>query len=91
MQVKSVYILIGGRVQGVGFRYFVQHKASELNICGWGRNTPDGKVEIEAEGEPNNLATFIEWLKIGPARAVIRTFSVSDITPLRQFKSFTIR
>ncbi len=91
MQVKSVYILIGGRVQGVGFRYFVQHKASELNICGWGRNTTDGKVEIEAEGEPQNLAIFIEWLKIGPARAVIRTFSVSDITPLRQFKNFTIR
>ena len=91
MQVKSVYILIDGRVQGVGFRYFVLQKASELNICGWARNTPDGKVEIEAEGESQNLATFVEWLKIGPARAIIKTFSVSGISPSRQFKNFTIR
>ncbi|MBW8326182.1 MAG: acylphosphatase [Prolixibacteraceae bacterium] len=89
--MKSVYILIGGRVQGVGFRYFAQYKAEELQITGWVLNTPEGKVEIEAEGEQNNLATFIEWLKIGPARAVVQTFSVSDIFPSRQFKNFTIR
>ncbi|OFX63721.1 MAG: hypothetical protein A2066_12130 [Bacteroidetes bacterium GWB2_41_8] len=83
--------MIGGRVQGVGFRYFAQQKASELHICGWVKNTPDGRLELEAEGEPQKLATFIEWLKIGPTRAVVRTFSVSDISPARQFKNFTIR
>lgn len=91
MPVKSVFLIIGGRVQGVGFRYFVRHKAEELHISGWVRNTPDGKVEIEAEGEPRNLETFIDWMKIGPSRAVIRSFSVSDITPLRNFTNFIVR
>ena len=91
MPIKQVYILIGGRVQGVGFRYFAQHKAVELNITGWVKNTPDGKVEIEASGETQNLDTFIEWMKIGPSRAVIQTFSASDIHPLRNFSNFTVR
>jgi acylphosphatase len=89
--VKSVYILISGRVHGVGFRYFVLHKANELNIFGWVKNTPDGKVEIEASGDPKNLEIFTDWMKIGPVRAIIHSFSVSEITPLRNFTNFIIR
>lgn len=91
IRVKSVYILISGRVQGVGFRYFTQYKAREFQIFGWARNTPDGKVEIEASGELKNLEAFIDWMKTGPTRAVIKTFTVSDITPTRLFTNFTIR
>lgn len=80
-----------GRVQGVGYRYFALHKANEFHILGWVRNTPDGKVEIEAEGNSQNLENFIEWMKIGPARAIVQTFSVSEITPLRHFTNFVIR
>lgn len=90
MHKKLVNIIIGGRVQGVGFRYFALHKALELNITGWVKNTPDGKVEIEALGEIQNMNTFIDWMKIGPSRANIRTFSVSDISPERPFTQFTI-
>jgi len=90
MQNRQVYIIISGRVQGVGFRYFAHHKAEEFNIVGWVKNTPDGKVEIEASGEPQNLNTFVNWIKIGPARAIIKTFSVSDISPERSFTRFTI-
>ena len=50
-----------------------------------------GKVEIEASGEPNNLSAFIDWMKTGPTRANIKTFSVSDITPIRKFTNFSIR
>lgn len=91
MPAKSVYLVISGRVQGVGFRYFVEHKAIECNISGWVKNTPDGKVEIEATGEPENLNIFIDWMKIGPTRAIIKTVSVSEITPTRRFTNFTIR
>ena len=89
--MKSAYLIIDGRVQGVGFRYFALNKAEVLKISGWVRNTPDGKVEIEAEGDPQNLKTYIEWMKIGPARAIIKTFSVSEITPIRNFTNFIIR
>ncbi len=90
MQKKQVYILIGGRVQGVGFRYFVLRKAEQLDIAGWVKNTPEGKVEIEASGELQNINTFIDWMKIGPARAIIGSFSVSDISPERKFDHFAI-
>lgn len=89
--MKSIYIIIDGRVQGVGFRYFALLKATELNLTGWVKNTPDGKVEIEATGEPNNLSVFIDRMKTGPTRAIIKTFSVSDITPTRTLTNFSIR
>jgi len=91
MHKKQVFIVIGGRVQGVGFRYFARHKAEEFNITGWVKNTPEGKVEIEAIGELQNPNIFIDWMKIGPVRAVIRTFSVSNILPERTFTRFTIQ
>ncbi|HET6558819.1 MAG TPA: acylphosphatase [Prolixibacteraceae bacterium] len=91
MALKQVYIIITGRVQGVGFRYFALDKAEELQITGWVRNTYDGKVEMEACGEAKNLETFIDWMKMGPARAIIHTFSVNDVSPQRNFTNFTVR
>jgi acylphosphatase len=91
MPVKSMYLIISGRVQGVGFRYFVRQKALEMQISGWVKNTSDGKLEIEAEGENQNLDAFIEWMRIGPSRAIIRSFSNSEITPIRNFTNFIIR
>ena len=91
MSVRSVYLVISGRVQGVGFRYFALHKALEFQIAGWVQNAPDGKVEIEAEGKAGDIDTFIDWMKIGPSRAMIRSVSVSDISPPRNFTNFTIR
>jgi len=91
MPAKSVYLVISGRVQGVGFRYFAVHKAVECSIRGWVKNTPDGKVEIEATGEPENLNIFIDWMKTGPTRATIKLVSVSEFTPTRTFTNFTIR
>jgi len=91
MSVKTVYVVVSGYIQGVGFRYFAQHKALEFQIAGWVHNAPDGKVEIEAEGDARDIETFIDWMKIGPSRAVIRSFSVSEISPPRNFTNFTIR
>lgn len=91
MALKQVYIVITGRVQGVGFRYFALDKAQEYQITGWVRNTYDGKVEMEACGEANSLDTFIDWMKMGPARAIIHTFIVNNILPERNFTNFTVR
>lgn len=90
MYKKQVHIVISGRVQGVGFRYYALHKAEELSVTGWVKNTADGKVEIEALAEPQKLITFIDWMKIGPTRAIIRIFSVSDIYPEQPYTRFTI-
>lgn len=91
MTVKTLYCLVGGRVHGVGFRWFVMQKALELQIYGWVQNTHDGKVEIEAEGNATDLETFTDLIRIGPSRARIHTFSVSEITPARNYSNFIIR
>jgi len=90
MPVKTVFLVITGRVQGVGFRYFVRHKAKELKIFGWVRNTSEGWVEIEAEGDSRQVDVFIDWMKIGPPAAIVKNVSFSEITPLRNFTHFYI-
>ncbi len=50
-----LHFLVKGRVQGVGFRWFVQREAAEIGLRGWVRNTTDGHVEIVAAGEPPEL------------------------------------
>lgn len=59
------HYLIKGRVQGVGFRWYVHREAGALNLRGWVRNTEDGHVEVLAAGEPDDLATLREMLDRG--------------------------
>jgi acylphosphatase len=52
------HYLVKGRVQGVGFRWYVHREAAALGLRGWVRNTEDGHVEVVATGEPNELASL---------------------------------
>ena len=61
-----LHFLIRGRVQGVGFRWFVHREASELALKGWVRNTEDGDVEVVAAGDEESLAELRGSLKKGP-------------------------
>ena len=61
-----LHFLIQGRVQGVGFRWFVHREASELDLRGWVRNTEDGDVEVVATGEEADLAELRSSLRRGP-------------------------
>ena len=61
-----LHFLIRGRVQGVGFRWFVHREASELELRGWVRNTEDGDVEVVASGTPEDLAELRTSLRHGP-------------------------
>ena len=61
-----LHFLIRGRVQGVGFRWFVHREASELDLRGWVRNTEDGDVEVVASGTPEDLAELRNSLRRGP-------------------------
>jgi acylphosphatase len=59
------HFLVKGRVQGVGFRWFVHREAAEIGLRGWVRNTPDGDVEVLAAGEPDQLADLMKALGQG--------------------------
>jgi acylphosphatase len=61
-----LHFLIQGRVQGVGFRWYVHREASELDLRGWVRNTEDGDVEVVASGDVAELAELRAILRRGP-------------------------
>ena len=61
-----LHFLVQGRVQGVGFRWFVHREASELRLSGWVRNTEDGDVEVVASGTAEDLAELRASLRRGP-------------------------
>ena len=62
---------VNGRVQGVGYRYFVLREAEALGISGFARNLPDGRVEVVAEGPGEDLERFEDRLRRGPAFATV--------------------
>ncbi|WP_342774177.1 acylphosphatase [Aquibacillus sediminis] len=65
-----IHMIVSGRVQGVGFRITTQLKASEMGVTGWVRNRSDGTVELEAEGPPNIVYPFVEFIENGPSRFI---------------------
>ena len=82
--------LIEGTVQGVGFRFFVQHKATALGLSGWTRNLDDGRVEVYATGEAEHLADLGAALYIGPRMAHVRSVEANDAA-VEKLSSFSIR
>ncbi len=82
---------VEGRVQGVGFRYFVVRKASELGLRGWTRNLYDGSVEVAAAGPEPALNALEEAISMGPAHAgVSRVRRVEPPPALENARGFTV-
>ncbi|MDD2550213.1 MAG: acylphosphatase [Bacteroidales bacterium] len=90
MNQKAVSITLFGRVQRVGFRYFVYRLAAELGINGFVRNEPGVGVYIEAEGEAHTLDVFIEHCKTGPPHADVTKCIVNPM-PVQDFNGFVVR
>ena len=82
--------LVRGRVQGVGFRWFVEREAHILGIAGWVRNNHDGSVEILAQGTRDQLAGLHGRLRDGPRAARVDAVEVSDAPPVAGLSSFRI-
>lgn len=69
MNHRSLHAVVRGRVQGVGFRYFVARRAHDLGLTGYARNLADGTVEVYAEGAATALETLARDLERGPGGA----------------------
>ena len=86
----AVHMIVEGRVQGVGFRWFVSRKAAELGLRGFARNNEDGTVEIEAEGDRELLGQLLAETWIGPRGARVAHIHVQWKPTGRRFTSFEI-
>ena len=83
--------LVSGRVQGVGFRYFVLREASALELHGWVANTSDGAVRCVVEGPRDRLERLLERLRVGPAAAVVHGVREAWMPASGAFRSFAVR
>jgi acylphosphatase len=81
---------VRGRVQGVGFRYFVEHSAKALAITGWVRNVDDGSVEVYAAGTAAQLSDLAGLLWQGPRWAEVRGVDEAE-APLEDHSGFSVR
>jgi acylphosphatase len=88
-QITRRYI-VRGRVQGVGFRWFVEKEASEIGVVGWVRNNNDGSVEVLATGTNEQLSALHRCLREGPRASRVDEVEVFDGNPVEGLKAFSI-
>jgi len=83
--------IASGRVQGVGFRCFVQTSARELGITGWARNMEDGTVHMELQGDGERLDALIFKIEKGSCFIKVDKLSLEEITVRNGEKGFAVR
>ncbi len=88
--MKCVEINIFGRVQGVGFRYFVKDKAIALNLTGYVKNQYDGSVKVVAQGEAEKIKNLIEFCKIGTSYSRVQNVEYHEVTCIEK-RNFEIK
>lgn len=86
-----LHAIVSGRVQGVGFRAFVEYIASNLEITGWVRNRWNGAVEVVAEGSQAELEKLLAALNRGPRAAQVRGVQTEWLAATGEFYGFSVR
>ncbi len=89
-KIETRRYVVTGRVQGVGFRWFVEREARILGLSGWVRNRHDGSVEVLAAGTREQLGKLYDKLKEGPRAARVDNVDVEDASPLTDLGTFRI-
>lgn len=90
MPTEARRFVVRGRVQGVGFRWFVEREAHILGIAGWVRNNHDGSVEVLAQGTRDQLSGLRSRLREGPRAARVDNVDESEARPTDGLSSFRI-
>ncbi len=89
-QMLAKRYIVRGRVQGVGFRWFVDHEARQLGLTGWVRNNLDGTVEVLAIGSEQQLSTLRQKLQRGPRAARVDEVQEIPAEPVAGLNTFRI-
>jgi len=88
--VKGLHCYVTGRVQGVCFRLSTREQANSYGLTGWVRNLHDGRVEIMAFGDEQQLDKLNYWLKSGPSMAQVTNLAYERID-FQDFEDFSVR
>jgi acylphosphatase len=88
--MKRIRVTISGRVQGVNFRWSTNQKALEEGVTGWVKNTDDGKVEAEFQGEDNKVENMLNFVKNGPCAAHVTGLQTEELPVNETLNSFEI-
>ncbi|EYE90913.1 acylphosphatase [Aspergillus ruber CBS 135680] len=91
MSAQRIAYKVHGTVQGVGYRDFTQRRAAEFGLKGWVKNTSDGLVEGEAQGDQNSVQKLIQELGKGPRLAHVTKLQKKDITPEEGESHYAVR
>ncbi|MCO7175649.1 acylphosphatase [Sporolactobacillus kofuensis] len=89
-KIKSLHLIVEGRVQAVGFRYFTWQTANVYRISGWVRNRDDGSVEIAAEGEETEINQFVKTIKKGSPFSRVKHVDIYEYTEPKNYHLFKI-
>jgi acylphosphatase len=76
----TVRLFVSGRVQGVGFRFFVLRRAQDLGLTGYATNLADGRVEIVARGAESELHVLEQAVRAGPRHAKVAQVEKAEIS-----------
>ena len=76
--MQTRHLISTGRVQGVGYRYYLAYKAQQFHITGWVRNRRDGSVEAMVQGTPENVDALIARAQRGPSKATVTGLAVNE-------------
>ncbi len=88
--MQKLKIVVEGRVQGVGYRFYTVRQAHIFDIRGRVQNSMDGKVEITAIGNEANLDLFIQGLRKGPPMARVKDVQVFELSSAKGYPNFSI-
>jgi acylphosphatase len=88
---RRAHVFVSGKVQGVGFRAFVQKEAVALGVQGWVKNLADGRVEAVAEGLKEKVDALLEKMKKGPAAAHVEKVDVMEEVTTGEFAKFEVK
>jgi acylphosphatase len=89
--IQRLHARVTGRVQGVGFRYYVVTEAAGLDLTGWVRNRRDGSVEVMAEGQKGKLTALVQALKRGSRSSIVNDVFTEWLDATGEFQSFSAR
>jgi acylphosphatase len=89
--VKTIHVIVEGRVQGVYFRDYTERQALQLNLSGWVRNKRDGSVEAMLQGADSDVTSMLDWFWQGSPRSKVANVRTREALSEEHYTTFEIR